>query len=255
MPCSSLLHLSCLLIKLCPATSLGRSSLLLLAGKWSRWFGRQVSKPGPDISPSLPAKQLEELVISWSRPSIVESVRSGVHCETCLHVCVCLCVCVCLSLQVNGAGTLWGRVCPPGASRHWIDWLCEDSSCPHGVSVHISNTQAFVWIWHRGGQDWNVCAACASAVFSRCAGSDWERVGFFSVAGAGLCFVFVLRRVLKTQGCFCSGWAALTESRPSVLLSVPWQAGGWECTRNWEGSADPSWPRVHSKPYGIMLSM
>lgn len=114
-------------------------------------------------------------------------MKSGVHCETCLRVCVFVCVCVQRLMRehpgLSGAGALWGLVCPPGASRYWIDWIYEDSSCPHDVSVFPTHRSSC-------GSDIekdktktfeNFCAACASAVLSRCAGFDWDRGAFFSV--------------------------------------------------------------------------
>jgi len=52
---------------------------------------------------------------------------------------------------------------------------------------------------------------------------DGVELIFFIVASMRLCFGFVLKRVLITQGCFCYRWAALTESRLFLLLTWPHQ--------------------------------
>ena len=57
---------------------------------------------------------------------------------------------------------------------------------------------------------------------------------FFTVAGMGLCFGFVLKTVLITQGCFL--YCSYTEPRPFLLLPPPQQRAGWGGTRSWEGT-------------------
>lgn len=79
---------------------------------------------------------------------------------------------------------------------------------------------------------------------------------FFTVASTLLCSGFMMKTVLVTHQCFSSCWAVLTWSQSLfLLLMLPCQQGGWECTR-WEGTQagqliSTDW-RI--RPYDIMIS-
>ena len=72
---------------------------------------------------------------------------------------------------------------------------------------------------------------------------------FFIVASRGLCFGFVLKTVLITQRCFHHCWAkAFSASHPTPparRLGVHKKLG-----RDTAGTADPTWPKGYSIPYG-----
>ena len=57
---------------------------------------------------------------------------------------------------------------------------------------------------------------------------------FFEVACVGLCFGFMVERVLITKACLLLS-SACTASRP-FFLTPPHQRVGWGCTRSWEGT-------------------
>lgn len=74
---------------------------------------------------------------------------------------------------------------------------------------------------------------------------------FFTVAGRGLSFGFVLKKeLLVTQRWFCYCWAALAQSEGLLCCSPPCQ---WRGTRNWDGHSLDSWPKGYSRPSGVML--
>lgn len=63
---------------------------------------------------------------------------------------------------------------------------------------------------------------------------------FFTVAGMELCFGFLTKTVLITEGCFTiakqCNTAVLTQSMAFCLSPHPTSKAGWRCTRNWEGT-------------------
>lgn len=79
---------------------------------------------------------------------------------------------------------------------------------------------------------------------------------FLTVASTLLCSGFMMKTVLVTHQCFSSCWAVLIWSQSLfLLLMLPCQQGGWECTR-WEGTQagqliSTDW-RI--RPYDIMIS-
>ena len=75
----------------------------------------------------------------------------------------------------------------------------------------------------------------------------------------GLCFGFVLKTVLVTQGCFRWSWAGFTQSQGlfcSSLRPTSEQAGGHkELAGDTAGTAEPNWPKGYAMPYDTMLSI
>ena len=82
---------------------------------------------------------------------------------------------------------------------------------------------------------------------------------FFTVASMGLCFWFVPKPVLITQGCFSYRWAVLTQSQGLFCFSphsTNKRAGGAQgIGGDTAGTADPNWPKGYSVPYDVMLSI
>lgn len=66
---------------------------------------------------------------------------------------------------------------------------------------------------------------------------------YFTVAGMGRCFRFVLKIVLIIRGCFCHCWTKLAQSRRFLVLIQPSQKRGWGWRRSWVGK-QPGRPQL-----------
>ena len=133
--------------------------------------------------------------------------------------------------------------------------MFQFSDCHWTVSYFLSFTTALHMSYqYRIKGPWaNILVNSSLKIYVVLAGIE---LIFFIVASMGLCFGFVQRTVLITQGCFRYCWAVLTQSQGLFCSSPTPSAGGLGVHKKLggdaAGTADPNRPKGYSRPYDML---